>query len=499
MSTEHQHYSFGHQAAAIKEYADRYGFAVVKTYSDAALSGLVLKRRKGLQSLLQDVVTGDAQYSAILVYDVSRWGRFQNTDESAHYEFICTSAGVPIHYCVEQFRNDTAMPNMIMKALKRTMAGEYSRELGVRVYDSQKRHVHFGHKMGGIPGYGLRRMLVGRDGRKKLVLKKDEQKNIKSDHVILVRGPADEVRWVQRIFRMALKRSTIEIVHYLNTHGVKYTDGGLWTLNRIIGILKNPKYTGQYIWGRVSVRLYTPKKTNPPNEWHYGPKTFRPIISREMYEKVQQARMARYARIHSLSNEMILERVRAIVQKHGRVTGPTLKLLGVSTTLIYTRFKGLMNVYRMLGIKVPDHKYSRIGAFYKNREIRLATMNEILKLFPGEIQMFKLGASFKPLLIYDKTVTLAVATGINVRKRGDQYWKFHMKFHDSGSVCLACLLDRTNRKVEHYYLVRRMKFLGERVRLNSRVLSRSIYLGTLAELTSAIRLMMRTKHPTPYA
>src|SRR5438105_12821543 len=89
MSTEHQQYSLENQAAAIEKYAGDHSFHVVRTYSDAAKSGLVLRRRAGLRQLLQDVASGNASYRAILVYDVSRWGRFQDADESAHYEFLC--------------------------------------------------------------------------------------------------------------------------------------------------------------------------------------------------------------------------------------------------------------------------------------------------------------------------------------------------------------------------------------------------------------------------
>jgi hypothetical protein len=140
MSTEHQQYSLENQSTAIQKYADAHGFDIVRTYSDAAKSGVALKRRAGLRQLLQDVVSGNAAYRAILVYDVSRWGRFQDTDESAHYEFVCKSAGVPVHYCAESFANDGSLPSLIMKALKRTMAGEYSRELGVKVLAGQSYH-----------------------------------------------------------------------------------------------------------------------------------------------------------------------------------------------------------------------------------------------------------------------------------------------------------------------------------------------------------------------
>jgi DNA invertase Pin-like site-specific DNA recombinase len=95
MSTEHQQYSLDNQSMAIQHYASTHGFAVIQTYTDAARSGVVLRRRSGLRQLLKDVVGGNADYGAVLVYDVSRWGRFQDYDEAAHYEFLCKSAGVP--------------------------------------------------------------------------------------------------------------------------------------------------------------------------------------------------------------------------------------------------------------------------------------------------------------------------------------------------------------------------------------------------------------------
>lgn len=90
------------------------------------------KGRSGLKQLLQDVVTGNCTYKTVLVYDVSRWGRFQDCDEAAHYEFLCRQAGVSIRYCTESFADDSTIAGSVMKALKRTMAAEYSRELGIK-------------------------------------------------------------------------------------------------------------------------------------------------------------------------------------------------------------------------------------------------------------------------------------------------------------------------------------------------------------------------------
>jgi DNA invertase Pin-like site-specific DNA recombinase len=106
MSTEHQKYSLDNQVASNREYAERNGFTVIRSYVDAGKSGLVLKHREGLAQLLHDVTAEKQPYQAILVYDISRWGRFQDTDEAAYYEFLCKKAGVPVYYCTETFANE---------------------------------------------------------------------------------------------------------------------------------------------------------------------------------------------------------------------------------------------------------------------------------------------------------------------------------------------------------------------------------------------------------
>ena len=76
MSTEHQQYSTENQGDKIKEYAERHGFEIVRTYADEGKSGLNIGGREGLQRMLADVRAKTTDFEAILVYDVSRWGRF---------------------------------------------------------------------------------------------------------------------------------------------------------------------------------------------------------------------------------------------------------------------------------------------------------------------------------------------------------------------------------------------------------------------------------------
>ena len=116
-ATENQD-SASNQMDSIRKYADRHGIQIVKEYSDAGKSGLSAKGHESLAEMIRDVQSGPINFSAILLYDVSRWGRFQDADESAYYEFICRRAGVSVHYCAEQFKSEAIHVSMIVKCLK---------------------------------------------------------------------------------------------------------------------------------------------------------------------------------------------------------------------------------------------------------------------------------------------------------------------------------------------------------------------------------------------
>src|SRR5438874_10410965 len=185
MSTEHQQYSTSNQMDVIREYAKRRGLEIVKEYSDEGKSGLNIAGRDSLARMIKDVQSGDVTFSSILVYDISRWGRFQDADESAHYEYICRHAGITVQYCAEQFENDGSPVSTIVKGVKRAMAGEYSRELSAKVFKGQCRLVELGFRQGGVAGYGLRRLLIDQSGKPKTQLQPGEQKSLQTDRVVL--------------------------------------------------------------------------------------------------------------------------------------------------------------------------------------------------------------------------------------------------------------------------------------------------------------------------
>src|SRR3546814_15695290 len=99
MSTEHQQYSTENQSEAMRQYAERLGIEIVRSYADEGRSGLRLDGRDALKQLIEDVQSGPADFTVTLVYDVSCWGRLQDADESACYDYLCTRAGSAVIPC----------------------------------------------------------------------------------------------------------------------------------------------------------------------------------------------------------------------------------------------------------------------------------------------------------------------------------------------------------------------------------------------------------------
>jgi DNA invertase Pin-like site-specific DNA recombinase len=350
MSTEHQQYSTDNQARSIEQYAKDHGFVITRTYSDPAQSGLWLKNRRGLCELLQDVAGGTTEYRAILVYDVSRWGRFQDTDEAAHYEFLCKSAGIPVHYCAETFTNDGSLSSAIMKALKRVMAGEYSRELGNRVLAGQKRLAELGFKQGGPPGYGFRRMLVGPDRTPKQGLNRGERKSIATDRVVLVPGPSNEIDQVKEIYRMfTVDRMGLKaIASDLNRRGIPSARNAQWTHSVVAQVLSHPRHVGCVVFNQTTSRLGTGWRARPREEWIIGPGAHQAIVDPQTFALAQEILAGQTLR---KTDDQLLEELRSLLAAKGTLSNRLIdETVGMASARTYHfRFGGFRCACELIG------------------------------------------------------------------------------------------------------------------------------------------------------
>src|SRR5581483_9893362 len=318
MSTDKQRYSIQNQAAVIAAYAHAHNLQIVKTYRDEGESGLRIKNRAGLRQLIADISDGDAVFSHVLVYDVSRWGRFQDTDESAHYEFVCRQAGVQVAYCAEQFDNDGSMLSSIVKNLKRVMAAEYSRDLSLRVHAGQSRTVRNGFRHGAPVTYALRRELVDEHMRPRAILRKGEHKALITDKVRLQIGTPQEaavVRWIYD--QSAAWKMDTQIASELNERSVPTVTGRPWNRAAISRILRNEAYIGNIVYNRHSKKLGGPKVENPADLWVRGEHCVEPIVEAEIFRRVEIRLKDR--RVEISEDEMLL-RLRRLLHKKGRLS-----------------------------------------------------------------------------------------------------------------------------------------------------------------------------------
>lgn len=316
MSTDHQRYSTENQSDAIHAYAAAHGMDIVRSFRDEGKSGLAIEGRDALQALLADVEARTAPYEAVLVYDVSRWGRFQNADEAAHYEYRCFQAGVRVLYVAEPFDNDGSPLATIVKGVKRSMAAEYSRELSSKVFAGQCRLAGLGFHQAGPAGFGLRRALVDAERRWKATLAPGERKSIQTDRVVLVPGPESEVLVVRDIYRMFVEDGLPEaaIAKHLNSHGIHTDFGRPWTRGTVHQVLTNEKYLGTNVYARRSGKLRQPSRPNPPEKWVRCDGAFEGIVSRDVFLEVRR-RIAQ--RSEKVSDAQMLELLRRLLERAG--------------------------------------------------------------------------------------------------------------------------------------------------------------------------------------
>jgi DNA invertase Pin-like site-specific DNA recombinase len=358
MSTDHQQYSIENQAIVIGAYAQARNLTIVRTYRDEGESGLRLRNRAGLRQLLDDVQSDHADFNHILVYDVSRWGRFQDTDESAHYEFICKLAGIKVQYCAEQFENDGTMLSSIVKNLKRVMAAEFSRELSTKVHAGQSRIVRLGFRHGGPLGYGLRRELFDEQHNSKGLLKKGELKCLRTDRVRVREGNPDELAVVRWIFQQCLdKTPDAKIARTLNQQRTPTGWDRPWNGRFVAHILQNENYIGNIVYNRQSHKLGTRKVSNSPDAWVRAQRCFPPIIDPDIFERVQ--RILRSRRIEIDEAEM-LTRLRRALHKKGRlnqtIINDTSGLPHVDTFIKH--FGSLRHAYSLIGYTPTERDWS---------------------------------------------------------------------------------------------------------------------------------------------
>lgn len=491
MSTDQQEYSIAYQKVALTEYALAHHMQIVQTYIDSGCSGLRLKNRKALRQLLNDVIQRP-KFRAIIVYDVSRWGRFQDPDEAAHYEFLCRQNGIPIHYCAEQFQNDQTISSSIIKALKRSMAAEYSRELSVKVYSAQRRAAEAGYWVGSSAVFGFRRMLISPDGKPKHVLQDREAKCLRNDHVALVLGPPEEIEVVRLIYRLLLDEGLRpkEIVRELSRRGIT-CKGKPWSFNGVKHVLTDPKYCGMQVWGTTESKLKSAPKPVPKERWVIASTRGPSIVDEDTFQRAQQLY---YDRTDRKTNEELLRILWRLWQKAGFLTEALVELsrLTPSVSTYCRRFGSITRAFQLIGYRPPPSRIQKTiqSSRRSSSKIRNLVIHTITAMFSGEVTA---GSRYGLIRLPEDNIEVAVSVA-----RADMtqkyplshkaIWHVSSRREHANCITLLCLLDKSNQSVRSFYVFPRLRLKKwTRIHEGSELLSSAKKLRSLGEFCAAVR------------
>lgn len=360
MSTDTQRDSLARQAEAIAAYAAAHGLQLVRSFEDPGVSGLTAAARPGLQALLAQVVGGAADFEVVLVHDVSRWGRFQNPDEAAHYEFVCRQAGIEVLYCAEPFTDCDPVSAALLKQVRRVMAGEYSRRLSQTVRRAQAQGAAAGCWQGGPCGYGHRRVVVDAAGRVVAQLERGEAKALQGQRVRLVPGPDAEVATVRRIYDLFVRErlTRTAIARRLNAERVPYGDDRPWSFQKVQHVLTDPAYAGDLAFGKLTYELGGPGRRRAPADWTLAADAVTPLVSREAQAEVRRRLDGKGV---SLSDDEMLACLRGLLDRRGRLTASIIRNApGVPhPASFHNRFGSLAEAYRRIGYAPPTRRGRR--------------------------------------------------------------------------------------------------------------------------------------------
>ena len=277
------------QITTIEEVMRRNGFSwtVARIYRDDAISGQLTRKRPQFQRMLNDLRSGAVPAQLILVDTFERLSR---SDDGPHIRRRLAKIGVLVLTADSNFSDPTSPAGRALSAWESLRSTEDTRIKAHNVLRGKKDAVRQKHWAGGAAplGYRLKNVVVSRHGVEEI------------DHRVLEPNP--ETRWmIEEIFRLADAHGwgTGKLARHLNQDTRIVATFKPFHPATIGQILDRELYYGDYVWGKNCTGIIDDVcilQPLPTEEWLRIADYCEPLISREIWERVQQLRQARRQR-----------------------------------------------------------------------------------------------------------------------------------------------------------------------------------------------------------
>ena len=276
--------SIANQISFCKAYlAEHTDLKLYDIYEDNGEKGTNFDRPE-FKRMMDDIRGGKVK--CVLVKDLSRFGR-DYIEAGEYLEKIFPFMGIRFISITDGYDSLTCddAEGALMIPLKNMINDVYAKDISRKIITSFRARQEKGEFLPAFAPYGY----------------------VKSKEVAY-RYEVDQetAPYVRMIFEWKAEGvSHNEICKRLNNMGAvtparRKVDLGIWRAEKykhtvwhgrtIIDIMKNPTYTGCIVYGRIPKSLYEGIKMHraPEEEWRYVPDAHEPIISQELFDKVQK-------------------------------------------------------------------------------------------------------------------------------------------------------------------------------------------------------------------
>lgn len=320
---DRQEYSIPLQREKVKRFADAHGIKIIKEFPDYGVSGLSNKGRDKFLEMLEYVAESKDDFKYILVFDMSRWGRFQDLILAPYYIGVCQQYGKKVVFTTIGIQKDDDLAHHLRLNVESYKAASYSKELSDNVFNGCVNVARLGFRAGGPAPYALNRVLLDEERKRVQILKRGQRKSIQNQRVTLEPGDDNEIATVRRVFNSFVKRrmSPEMIADELNSDNVLSPARKHWTSGGIIAILKNELYIGTMVYNKTGCKLQSKSRHNPVEQWVRTENAFQAIVQKELFYQAQAIfRAKEQERQQRYSKKDMLLKLKRIYDKYGIVS-----------------------------------------------------------------------------------------------------------------------------------------------------------------------------------
>ena len=247
------------QLRALRDYASKNGYLVVREYIDEAESGRIADRPQ-FRKMLDEASKPESPFNEILVWKFSRFTR--KREHAVAFKSMLRRKGIRV-VSITEHADDTPT-GKLMEAIIESVDEFYSENLAEEVKRGMREAASRGFWMNASAPYGYRRVYV--------------QDGVKKRPRLELNPPHDAV--VRRIFDLTLQgRTSLDILKTLNAEGIPSPNGRQWRKTTVHKLLINEAYTGTLVWGLRSRDGQEPVRVED---------AFPAIVSQQEFQRVRK-------------------------------------------------------------------------------------------------------------------------------------------------------------------------------------------------------------------